>query len=104
MKDTEIIEALRSKLRVPGGRHLYGVLGTYRALEAFALKLRDARTPDGKRFPKPVNINSGILETIPDDEFRRLVVPADIQVRFLRGQTLRWQPYGSLLHSSQFVA
>lgn len=72
MQATEIIETLRSKLSMPGGRHLYGVLGTYLALEAFAAKLRDAKTPDGKRFPKPVNVNSGILETIPDDEFRQL--------------------------------
>ena len=73
MKDTEIIEALQSKLAMPGGRHLYGVLGEYSALEAFAKKLRQAKTPDGKRFPKPLNVNRGILEAIPDKEFRQLV-------------------------------
>jgi len=72
MKDTEIIEALRQKLTVPGGRHLYGVLGTYKQLEAFAKKLRQAKTLNGERFPKPLNVNRGILDTIPDDDFRQL--------------------------------
>jgi hypothetical protein len=73
MKDTEIIETLRSKLSIPGGRHLYGVLGSYTALQAFAKKLVQARTMDGRTFPKPLNVNRGILDTIPDDEFRQLV-------------------------------
>jgi len=72
MKDTEVIEALRSKLAIPGGRHLYGVLGSYPALNGFAKKLRQAKTPDGKRFPNPLNVNRGILDTIPDEEFKRL--------------------------------
>lgn len=72
MKVTEIIEALRSKLTVPVGRHLYGVLGTYPALETFAKKLRQAKSPDGKSFPRPLNVNRGILEMIPDDEYHRL--------------------------------
>ena len=73
MKDTEIIEALRSKLTVPGGRHLYGVLGSYPALVAFSKKLRQAKSPDGRRFPKSMSVNLGILKAIPDDEFRQLV-------------------------------
>ena len=36
MNDTDIIEALRSKLMVPTGRHLYAVLGNYPALKRFA--------------------------------------------------------------------
>ena len=73
MKDTEIIETLRSKLGMPGGRHLYGVLGTYPLLRAFAKKLQQARTPDGMSFPKPLSVNRGILQSIPDEEFRELV-------------------------------
>ncbi|HYB03830.1 MAG TPA: hypothetical protein VED17_05170 [Nitrososphaerales archaeon] len=72
MKDTEIIEALRTKLDISGGRHLYGVLGSYQRLDLFARKLRQAAGPDGRRFPKPLNVNSGILQSIPDDEFRQL--------------------------------
>ena len=73
MTDTEIIELLRSKLAMEGGRHLYGVLGPYPALEAFAKKLQQANTLDGKKFPVPLSINRGILDMIPDDEFRKLV-------------------------------
>ena len=73
MKDTEIIEALRSKLSVASGRHLYGVLGPYAALGKFVRKLRQAKPPDGKSSPKPLSVNRGILDAIPDDEFRTLV-------------------------------
>lgn len=72
MKPTEIIEALREKLTVPGGRHLYGVLGSYSQIDNFAKKLHDAKTPDGIKFLKPLNVNRGILDSIPDDEFRQL--------------------------------
>lgn len=57
MRDTEIIEALRSKLAVPAGRHLYGVLGTYPRLRIFAKRLQQARTLDGRAFPKPLSAN-----------------------------------------------
>ena len=73
MNDTEIIEALCSKLAVPTGRHLYGVLGTYSALKRFVEKLQQAKTPDGKSFPVPLSVTRGILNAIPDDEFRSLV-------------------------------
>lgn len=73
MKDTEIIEALRSKLTMPGGRHLYGVLGSYSALRRFSKKLKQAKAPEGKPFPEPLSVNRGILDSIPDNEFRRLV-------------------------------
>lgn len=73
MRATEVIDALRSKLTLPGGRHLYGVLGTYAALDAFAKKLLEAKTPDGQPFPKPLSVNRGILESIPDVEFGELV-------------------------------
>lgn len=72
MKSTEIIEAIRQKLTIPGGRHLYGVLGTYSQLDSFAKKLHQAKTTDGDPFPKPVNVNRGILDAIPDDEFKLL--------------------------------
>jgi len=73
MKDTEIIEALRTKLSISGGRHLYGVLGSHPRLDVFARKLRQANAPDGRRFPKALNVNLGILQSIPDDEFKQLV-------------------------------
>ncbi len=73
MKDTEIIEALRAKLALPGGRHLYGVLGSYAALKDFAQTLQQGKDPEGRPFPPPVSVNRGILDAIPDDEFRHLV-------------------------------
>jgi len=73
MKTTDIIETLRVKLSTPGGRHLYGVLGSYAALSSFAKKLRQARTMDGRTFPKPLNVNRGVLQAIPDDQFKHLV-------------------------------
>ena len=73
MKETEIIENLRNKLSMLGGRHLYGILGSYEQIESFSAKLQEARTHDGRRFPKPLSVNKGILNAIPDEEFRRLV-------------------------------
>ena len=73
MSIADIIESLRSKLTVPTGRHLYGVLGSYRSLDKFAKELHRARTPEGDYFAKPLNVNQGILSAIPDAEFRNLV-------------------------------
>lgn len=73
MTDTEIIETLRTKLAIPGGRHLYAVLGSYPQLAKFSTKLLQAKTADGEKFPNPVSVNSGILAAIPDQEFRALV-------------------------------
>ncbi len=73
MRATEIIENLRDKLSRPVGRHLYGVLGDYSGLVTFERALSEARTPEGGRFPGALNVNRGILDTIPDEEFRALV-------------------------------
>ena len=72
MNSAEIIEALRQKISVTSGRHLYGVLGTYAQLDTFADHLHQVKTFDGIQFPKPVNVNRGILEAIPDEEFKDL--------------------------------
>jgi hypothetical protein len=72
MNPTEIIENLISKLSVPSGRHLYGVLGSYKDLKKFEKHVREAKTPDGQNFPMPINVNKGILDAIPDDDFRHL--------------------------------
>lgn len=72
MKDADIIEDLRGKLSMVGGRHLYGVLGGYPALDRFARRLRQAKTVDGQSFPAPLSANHGILDAIPDGQFRAL--------------------------------
>lgn len=73
MKTADIIDTLRSKLTVPTGRHLYGIMGTYTQLKDFSKQLSQARTTDGSKFPAPINVNKGILDTIPDAEFKELV-------------------------------
>jgi len=73
MNNADVIETLRVKLSVPGGRHLYGVMGTYRKLRAFAAELGQAKTREGEPFPEPLSVNRGVLDAIPDEEFKRLV-------------------------------
>jgi len=73
VRDADIIETLRAKLSVTSGRHVYGVLGTYPALERFARNLQQATTTEGEPFPEPLSVNIGILDSIPDEEFRNLV-------------------------------
>lgn len=73
MNDTEIIEALRTRLNVHSGRHLYGILGSYSALERFSQGLQQARTFAGEPFPTPLSVNREILDAIPDEEFKELV-------------------------------
>ncbi len=72
MNPTEIIESIRTKLSVPTGRHLYGILGSYKALTKFEKQLRQAKTPEEEPFPKSLNVNKGILDAIPDDTFKHL--------------------------------
>jgi hypothetical protein len=69
---TEIIEALRHRLSVPTGRHLYAVLGSYPRLKDFAEKLQIATDVTGQRFPAPLSVNRGILKSFPDDRFHEL--------------------------------
>jgi hypothetical protein len=73
VKDTEIIEALQNRLGVTTGRHLFGVVGTYASLDRFVAQLMQARPPSGGHFPRPRSVNQGILDAIPDEEFRQLV-------------------------------
>jgi len=72
VRPAEIIELLLAKLSLPGGRHLYGVMGSHSQLDAFTAELVEARMADGGRFPTPLNVNRGILDAIPDEEFRKL--------------------------------
>jgi len=72
MKETEIIQALRARLGTPTGRQLYGIVGSYPALAHLAESLRQVRTPDGERFPKPLSVNRGILQTLGAEDLKRL--------------------------------
>ena len=72
MTHTEVIEAVRAKLNVKSGRHLYGIIGSYSNLDRFAKSLQQAKTYDGQPFPVPLSVNREILNAIPDDEFKEL--------------------------------
>lgn len=72
MNDAEIIGALRNRLNVKVGRHLYGILGSYEALERFSATLQQVNTIEGVPFPAPLSVNREILEAIPDEEFKEL--------------------------------
>ena len=69
----DIIVALRAKLTVPVGRHLYGVLGDYRALAVFERELEGTTIADGEPFQKPESVNKGIINRFSDEQFRTLV-------------------------------
>lgn len=72
MKNAGIIAALRNKLNVKAGRHLYGILGSYTALKRFSADLQQAKTIKGEPFPAPLSVNWEILKAIPDEEFKEL--------------------------------
>ena len=59
-KIEDIIVALRAKLRVPIGRHLYGILGDYTALNRFEKEIEGTTIADGEPFPSVESVNKGI--------------------------------------------
>jgi len=70
----QVIGELRDKLPVGIGRHLYAVLGTYAQLAHFERDhVAQARDPEGRPFPAPLNVNREMLARIGDEELRRLV-------------------------------
>ena len=70
----KVISQLREKLQFDVGRHLYGVLGTYRQLERFErVDLAQARDHEGRAFPPLINLNRQLLERIGDNDLNELV-------------------------------
>ncbi len=55
-----MIVTLRDKLRVPVGRHLYGVLGDYDSLTAFEKEITGTNIVEGQCFPTPYSVNREI--------------------------------------------
>ena len=89
LRDTDIIEALLSKLRITAGRHLYGVVGSYEALERFTPRLNEVSMPDGRPFPKPTSVTKGVLSTVPQEEFTRLAAEEAKYPEAVRGRINR---------------
>ncbi len=73
MNYTDIIIELRKKLEIPVGRHLYGVIGTYKKLNKFSQELQRASLSDGNTFPAPLSVNEGIINVFSDEEFKEIV-------------------------------
>lgn len=71
---TQIVTELRARLQVDVGRHLYGVLGGYADLDGFEqTHLAAARGPGDMPFPTTLNLNRALLDSIADDDLRRLI-------------------------------
>ncbi len=68
-----IVTQLREKLKSTTGRHLYGVLGTYKQLKAFEKKvLSQGKVASGDKFPSPVNLNKALLDRFDDESLKKL--------------------------------
>ena len=72
-KIEDIIVALRAKLRVPIGRHLYGILGDYKSLNRFEKEIEGTTIADGEPFSSVESVNKGIINRFNDEQFRTLV-------------------------------
>jgi hypothetical protein len=72
-KIEDIIVALRAKLRIPIGRHLYGILGDYESLNRFEKEIKSTTIADGEPFPSIESANKGIINRFSDEQFRTLV-------------------------------
>jgi hypothetical protein len=106
----QVISEIREKLHFEIGRHLYGVLSTYAQLGDFEeTALTHAQDPEGRRFPRPINLNRELLARIGDEDLRGLVQaearrPQAIQRRLgqeldaLLGETLQEHPFQILKH------
>jgi hypothetical protein len=74
LSDHEINSALRERIQMPTGRHLYAVLGSYGALERYErVSLSQAVGADGRPLRPPLNLNRELLRRIPDEDLKELV-------------------------------
>lgn len=75
LKPTDILNSLYINLKIPSGRHLYAVLGSYSSLEAFTKDiLSQAKLADGTAFPKPISVNKMLLSRFEDDALDELII------------------------------
>ncbi len=74
LSDHEINSALRDRLQMPTGRHLYAILGSYGSLERYEkVSFSQALGSDGKPLKSPINLNRALLGRIPDEDLKELV-------------------------------
>jgi len=75
LKPTEILTSLYNNLKIPSGRHLYAVLGSYASLETFTKDtLCQAKLADGSAFPKPISVNKMLLNSFEDDSLDEIII------------------------------
>ena len=75
LKPTDILNSLYINLKIPSGRHLYAVLGSYSLLEAFTKDiLNQAKLADGTAFPRPISVNKMLLSRFEDDALDELII------------------------------
>jgi len=74
LKPTDILNSLYNNLKIPSGRHLYAVLGSYSSLEAFTKDiLSQAKLADGSTFPTPISVNKMLLSRFEDDALDQII-------------------------------
>ncbi len=56
------------------GRQLYGILGSYIALEKFIQSIKTETLLNGSPFPEPISVNRGILDEFSDETFHNMVL------------------------------
>jgi hypothetical protein len=69
-----VLTALQEKLASTSGRHLYGILGSYKRLQHFEENdLPQAKLSSGEKLQAPANLNKAILERIEGGVLQELV-------------------------------
>lgn len=74
LSDHEINSQLRDKFQNVAGRHLYVILGTYKALEHYEkIAYPELHGPDNHKLPAPLNVNRTLLDRLQDEDLKSLV-------------------------------
>ncbi len=74
MSGTQTTEALTKSFQNNIGRHLYGVLGSYKQLETFLnINVPHIIIPEESIPPKVIHFNNSILDLIGDDDLRDMI-------------------------------
>jgi hypothetical protein len=75
LKPTEILTSLYDNLKIPSGRHLYAVLGSYASLATFTKDtLCQAKLADESPFPTPISVNKMLLNSFEDHTLDEIII------------------------------
>ena len=74
LKPADILNNIFHNLKIPSGRHLYAVLGSYHFLDEFVQNtIRQARLPDGNPFPDPISVNKILLDGFDEEALDEII-------------------------------